>query len=64
MSGIFISYRRADTSGYAGALFHALSKQFGKTQVFMDIDTLQPGLDFGQALDQAVAECDVLIALI
>lgn len=64
MSGIFISYRRQDTSGYAGRLYERLAKHFGKQRVFMDIDTLQPGLDFGQALDQAVSSCEVLIALI
>ncbi len=64
MSGIFISYRRTDASGYAGALYQALTRRFGKKHVFMDIDTLQPGLDFGHALDEAVSTCDVLIALI
>jgi outer membrane biosynthesis protein TonB len=64
MSGIFISYRRYDASGYAGRLYERLARRFGKRRVFMDIDTLQAGLDFGQALDQAVENCDVLIALI
>jgi hypothetical protein len=64
MAGIFISYRRSDASGYAGRLYEGLVKRFGKSRIFMDIDTLQPGLDFGRALDDAVAGCDVLIALI
>ena len=64
MSGIFISYRRQDTSGYAGRLYEHLARHFGKQHVFMDIDTLQPGLDFGHALDQAVERSDVLLALI
>lgn len=64
MSGIFISYRRNDTAGYAGRLHEALSRRFGADQVFLDIGDLQPGLDFATALDQAVASADVLLALI
>lgn len=64
MSGIFISYRRNDSAGYAGRLYDELARRFGKTRVFMDIDTLQAGLDFDHALDQAVTTSDVLLALI
>ena len=64
MPGIFISYRRDDAAGYAGRLYDALAEHFGRDRVFIDIDTLQPGLDFVAALDQAVGTCDVLIALI
>lgn len=62
-ANIFISYRREDTSGYAGRLFDSLAKHFGK-QVFMDIDTIEPGVDFVQVIEQAVSSCDVLIALV
>ena len=64
MSGIFISYRRDDTAGYAGRLYDALARRFGADHVFIDIDTLKPGLDFAVALNQAVASADVLLALI
>jgi hypothetical protein len=30
----------------------------------MDVDTVEPGLDFVHAIQKAVGECDVLIALI
>ena len=67
MSGIFISYRRSDVSTYAaGRLYDALARRFGHERVFMDIDSLKghAGLDFSQALDQAVTTCDVMVALI
>jgi len=61
---IFISYRRDDTEGYAGRLYDRLNQHFGRDSLFMDIDTLKPGQDFVDAIDEAVGSCDVLIALI
>jgi hypothetical protein len=64
MPGIFISYRREDTSPYAGRLYDHLSAHFGADRVFMDLDTIRPGDDFVQVISDKVAACDVLIALI
>jgi formylglycine-generating enzyme required for sulfatase activity len=61
---IFISYRRADSGGYALHLFDKLTAHFGKEQIFMDIDRIEPGEDFVQVIQTAVGSCDVLIALI
>lgn len=61
---IFISYRRADTSGHAGRLYEALEKRYGADQVFMDIDTIRPGADFTEVLDVALDQSHVLLALI
>src|SRR5438128_24895 len=58
MPRIFISYRRDDSSGHAGRLFDELCNQFGRDQVFMDIDTLEPGQDFVNVLENAVGSCD------
>ena len=64
MTKFFISYRREDSSGYAGRLFDRLQAQLGNNQVFMDIDTIKPGMDFVEAINQAVGKCNVLIAVI
>lgn len=61
---IFLSYRREDASGHAGRLYDALAARFGDENVFIDIDTIDPGADFGEAITRAVAGCDALIALI
>ncbi len=61
---IFISYRRDDTAPYAGRLYDALSDHFGEANVFMDIDTMEPGAQFTDVISRAVGSCDVLIALI
>lgn len=64
MPRIFISYRREDASAYAGRLFDRLSAQYGRDRIFMDVDSLEPGADFGEAIEQTVGSCDVLIAVI
>jgi hypothetical protein len=61
---IFISYRREDTGGYAGRIFDRLSQLLGRERVFMDIDTIEPGIDFADTIQQAVSACDILLVLI
>ena len=39
-------------------------REFGKESVFMDVSTIQPGLDFRKVIDQNVATCGVLLAII
>lgn len=64
MDGIFISYRRDDSAGYAGRLYDRLAAHFGAERVFMDVEGIEPGLDFVVAIEEAVASCRVLIAVI
>jgi hypothetical protein len=63
-SQIFISYRREDSAHAAGRLFDRLSQRFGKDRIFMDIDTIELGVDFIKRIENAVGNCDVVIALI
>lgn len=61
---IFISYRRDDTEGEAGRLFDDLVRAFGDNSVFMDVSGINPGVDFRKAIDDNVASCGVLLAMI
>jgi hypothetical protein len=61
---IFISYRHEETPFAAGRLFDRLVAHFGEGQIFMDIDTIQPGDDFAEVITSAVASCNVLLVLI
>jgi hypothetical protein len=61
---VFLSYRRSDTSAYAGRLTDALERKFGRGSVFHDIEAIAPGTDFVQAIDEAVHRCEVLLVLI
>ncbi|MCW8907500.1 MAG: TIR domain-containing protein [Sedimenticola sp.] len=64
MDGIFISYRREDSAGYAGRLYDRLAAHFGSERVFMDVEGIDPGTDFVDAIERAVGSCKVLIVLI
>jgi hypothetical protein len=61
---IVLNYRRDDTAGHAGRLYEDLAEKFGSKRVFMDIDTIEPGVDFPEVIEQAVGSADVLLALI
>jgi hypothetical protein len=64
MSGIFLSYRRDDSSGWAGRLYEHLVREWGSGQVFMDIDAIAPGEDFREAITRTMHACDVVIVVI
>jgi hypothetical protein len=55
--GVFISYRRQETSGLAGRLYERLAARLGDDQVFMDVDAIAPGLDFAEVITQAASSC-------
>ncbi|HEY3340192.1 MAG TPA: toll/interleukin-1 receptor domain-containing protein [Propionicimonas sp.] len=58
---VFLSYRRSDTQHVAG---RAADKLADRYELFMDIDTIPPGVDFADYLRRAVGGCDVLVAFI
>jgi hypothetical protein len=67
---IFFNYRREVTAGHAYRLHDFLvagtdeRPGFSDDQIFMDIDTIRPGDDFRKVIAEAVAECDVFLAVI
>ncbi len=64
MPTTFISYRRDDAAGYAGRLHEALENRLGRNRVFRDVDTLEPGQDFVEAIESRLADCRVFLAMI
>lgn len=64
MSRIFINYRRVDSEGYVGRLYDHLVQHFDPQDIFMDVANIEPGADFIQELEEAVAACDIFIAMI
>ncbi len=64
MRAIFVSYRRDDSEGEAGRLFDDLVGQFGEDSVFMDVTAIEAGRDFRKVIDESVATCGVLLAII
>jgi len=65
MSGkIFINYRRGDEPGFTHALFGQLEQSFPKDRLFMDVDSISPGVDFVHEIEDQVSKCKILLAVI
>ncbi len=64
MPEIFICYRREDSEGYAGRLHDPLAARFGAAGVFLDVDTLQPGVDFDVVIKSTLGRCKVVLVII
>ncbi len=61
---IFINYRVHDTAGETGRLVDSLKQYFSEDQIFMDIDKIEPGVDFTKAISKSLQSCDVMLAII
>lgn len=61
---IFISYRRDDSEGYAGRIYDRLGSHFGYENIFMDVDMIEPGTDFVDAINNAIETSDAVMILI
>jgi hypothetical protein len=59
---IFINYRREDTSAVAGRLRYRLDARLGRAS-FMDTLSIQPGMDWREAIGEAVASSYVMLVL-
>lgn len=64
MTKIFISYRRKDSQAEARRLYDQLIKVYKPDEIFFDHLTITPGADFEQAIEAALAKCNVMIAVI
>jgi len=65
MAGVFVSYRRIDSSGSAGRLFDRLTSRFGDKAVFMDVEGGIPrGDDFSAAIARALQGADALVVVV
>jgi len=61
---IFISYRQSDTQSEASRLKENLEDIFGSENVFFDIETLEPGLNFAKAIEKTIQQSAVVLVLI
>ena len=61
---VFISYRRGDSAGHAGRVMDRLARDLGRDLLFMDVDAIPLGTNFSKVLNEEVARCGVLLAVI
>lgn len=60
---VFVSYRREESSAYAGRIYDAMVARFGEENVFMDVE-MPPGVDFVERIEEVLSGCAVLIVVI
>jgi len=63
MPSVFLSYRRTDSVGHSGRLYDALTARYGADNLFMDLDSIAAGADFVRQIEEAIASCDVMLAV-
>jgi tetratricopeptide (TPR) repeat protein len=61
---IFVSYRRKDAGGHAGRLVAYLTQHYGRNSVFHDVQSIEGGEPFPAALERALNQSDVMLAVI
>ena len=49
---IVISYRRADVPALSAQIFEGLKDYYGEDNVFMDVDSIELGVDFVEELER------------
>ena len=64
MPAIFISYRRSETSGFSGRIYDRLRAILGNANVFMDVESIEPGEDWRARLRERIARADIVLVLI
>ncbi len=64
MSGLFVSYRRADSPGSVKALVERLAARLPQWQIFYDHVALKPGEDFPARLRHEITSAHVVLIVI
>jgi TIR domain len=63
-SKIFISYRRTGSRYQAREIYKAFCAVLPPDNIFMDVNSIPPGADFVEVLEQWVSQCEIMLALI
>jgi hypothetical protein len=61
---IFLSYRRDDSGADTGRISDRLKREFGDNSLFIDVESIPPGVDFVERLTCEIAQCDLLVVVI
>ena len=62
-ASVFVSYRRQDSGDFVGRLCAEL-KADARTQVLLDVDSIQLGADFRESIRQQIEESDAVLVVI
>lgn len=61
---IFVSYRRADSAAEAGRLHGTIVGELGRSTVFMDTSSIEPGTQWSKELEEALQKAQIVIVVI
>src|SRR5262245_12269522 len=64
MPKILVSYRRADSDAITGRIFDRLAQHYGRESIFRDIDSIPPGIDFREHINNALHETNALLVVV
>lgn len=62
--GIFTSYRRTDSASFTGRIRDFFEYNHADIQVFFDVNSIEPGHDFDEVINQRLAMSEVVLAVI
>ncbi|QTR48957.1 toll/interleukin-1 receptor domain-containing protein [Candidatus Thiothrix anitrata] len=63
-SKIFISYRRLDSFNESHSLYLSLIESSSPNNIFLDIDNINPGVNFEAAIKKAISQIDAILIMI
>lgn len=64
MASIFISYRRTDSSEIAGRIQDYLAWRYGKRQIFLDEESIEPAQVWRERIRKELNKCRVVLVII
>jgi hypothetical protein len=64
MAGVFLSYRRSDSGGWAGRLRDHLVVRYGEDRVWQDVEDLTVGSDYLPQILENIAAADAVLIVI
>ena len=64
MAGVFLSYRRNDSGGWAGRLRDHLALRYGEDRVWQDVDDLTAGSEYLPQILKNIAAADAILIVI
>lgn len=60
--GLFISYRRSDSAGFAGRIADYFTYRYPQIPVFFDATSIEPGEDFVESINMRLESSAVVLA--
>lgn len=64
MHKIIISYRREDSIETTGRIYDWLDSRLAPNSIFMDVDSIPPGMDFRVAIKDTITSASVMLVII